>query len=308
MLLSFYVDLTRERHKMTQFTHVARAVDPRYPTNLAIIIWSAVVGALMFGFRLVSGVDVLQAGISSVLVGLTLFIVWAFAREIDHQEQLSAFVSVALMTIALFVVDVQYNLLMMFYLISISRIVNRSVGLPVKLTDSIYLLLFTGLVGLMGSWVYAMMGATAFLLDSILPKRDRKQLVFAGLSTLIMMIAFVMQSSSLNPTLPTTEFIISISIVTLIFIPVIFNAKHLTVTADITKERLAPIRVQATQVIAVLFGYHVALWQGNQGILEFLPLWLTLAGVALFPLVKPIMPKWDLSRRKFDKLKTNESV
>jgi len=290
---------------MTQISHIGRPVDPRYPTNLAIMVWCAVVGALMFGFRLVTAGDVIQAGVSSFFAGITIFVVWAFAREIDPQEQLSAFVSVVLMTIALFIVDVQYNLLVLFYMMSMSRIVNRSVGLPATLLDSILLLLFTGLVGLAGSWIYAMMGATAFLVDSILPDRDRKNLLFAGLSTVIMIVAFVMQNSTLNATLPTTEFIVSILVTTLIFIPVILNTRQLVVTADITREPLIPIRVQATQVIAVLFGYHVALWQGNQGILEFLPLWLTIAGVALFPLIKPILPQWDLSPRKTGKLKTD---
>jgi len=288
--------------QMTQFSHVGRPVDPRYPTNLVIMIWCAVVGAAMFGFRLISGVDIIQAGIAAVLAGLTVFVVWALAREVDPEEQLSAFVAVALMTIALFLLDVQYNLLVIFYVMSISRIINRTFGLPVKLTDSIVLLLFTGFVGLAGSWIYAMMGATAFLLDSMLPDRDRKHLLFAGLSVVIMIVGFVIQNNPLNPILPTTEYIVSILVTTLIFVPVVLNTKHLTVTADVTKEILIPIRIQATQVIVVLFGYHVALWQGNQGILELLPLWLTIAGVALFPLIKPLLPEWDLSPRKTDKL------
>ena len=289
---------------MTQFSHIGRMIDPRYPTNLAIIVWCAIVGAVMLGFRLVSGADIIQAGIASVLAGVTVFVTWAFAREIDPQEQLSAFVAVGLMSIALFVVDVGFNLLVMFYLMSMLRILNRTVGLPATLPDSVLLLLFTGFVGLTGNWIYAMMGATVFLLDSLLPDRDRKHLLFAGLATVIMIVAFVTQNNLLNPMLPTIDFIVGILIVTLIFIPVIWNTKQLKVTADATKEPLVSIRVQAAQVIAILFGYHVALWQGNQGILEFLPLWLTIAGVALFPLIKPILPKWDLSPRKADKLKT----
>lgn len=292
--------------KATQFSHVGRTIDPRYPTNLVILIWCAVVGALMFGFRLVSGVEIIQAGIASVLAGLTIFVVWAFAREIDPEEQLSAFVSVVLMTIALFLFDLQYNLIVLFYVMSISRILNRTVGLPAKLTDSIYLLLFTGFVGLAGSWIYAMMGATVFLLDSILPDRDRKQLLFAGLSVVIMIVGFVIQNNPLNPILPTTDYIVGILITTLIFVPVVLNTKHLTCIADITKEPLIPIRIQATQVVAVLFGYHVALWQGNQGILDFLPLWITIAGVAIFPVVKPFLPEWDLSPRKTNKSKSNK--
>jgi hypothetical protein len=289
--------------QLTQFTHIGRMIDPRYPTNLAIMIWSMFVGALMLGFRLISGIDIIQAGIASVVAGLAVFATWAISREIDPQEQLSAFVSVTLMTIALFIVDVQANLLVLFYLMPLLRIVSRSTGLPAKVLDSVLGLLYTAFVGFAGSWIYAMMGATALLLDSLLPDRDRKHLLFAGLSVVIMVIAFLIQNNPLNLILPTTEYIVGILITTFIFAPVVLNTKHLTVIADITNEPLIPIRVQATQVIALLFGYHVALWQGNQGVFEFLPLWLSIAGVSLFPLIKPLLPDWDLSERKTGKLK-----
>lgn len=283
--------------QMYQFSHIGRPIDPRYPTNIAIVIWCAIVGVAMFGFRLVSSVELLPAGVSAFVASVAVFFVWAFAREIDPEEQLSAFVAVLLMTIAVFVVDAPFNLIVLFYMMSMSRIVNRVVGLPATLMDSIILLIFTGVVGFLGSWIYAMMGATAFLLDSVLPNRDRKHLLFAGLSVVIMIVAFIVQNSQLNPILPTTEFIIGIVMVTVIFIPVIIKTRTTSAVTDLNDESLITVRVQATQIVALLFGYHVALWQGNAGILEFLPLWLTIAGVSLFPLVKPFLPDWDLSPR-----------
>lgn len=283
--------------KMVEISHMGRMVDPRYPTNLAIMIWSALIAVAMFGFQLVSGTEFIQAGISAVIATLSVFWAWAMAREIDPQEQLSAFVAASLVTIAVFIVDVRFNLIVLFYMMSMTRILNRSVGLPATLLDSIVLLVFTGVVGFFGSWIYAMMGATAFLLDSLLPDRDRKHLLFAGLSTVIMIAAFIMQTGTLSPILPTTEFIMGIVAVTFIFIPIIVKSRHVDAVCDVNSEPLLPIRVQAAQVIALLFGYHVALWQGNIGILEFLPLWLTIAGVSLFPLIKPFLPAWDLSPR-----------
>lgn len=283
--------------KMYELSHIGRAVDPRYPTNVAIMIWAGVIAVVIFGFRLVSGAALVDAGISAVIASLSVFWAWAMAREIDPQEQLSAFAAALLMTIAVFIVDVRFNLIVLFYMMSMTRILNRSVGLPATLMDSIALLVFTGVVGFFGSWIYAMMGATAFLLDSLLPDRDRKHLLFAGLSTVIMIVAFIMQNSALTPTLPTTEFIIGIVGVTFIFVPMIVKSRRVDAVCDVNDKPLFPIRVQAAQVIALLFGYHVALWQGNMGIVEFLPLWLTIAGVSLFPLVKPFVPTWDLSPR-----------
>lgn len=286
-----------DMEKMYQFTRMSRAIDPRYPTNLAIIIWTAVVAVAILIFQMVSGAEFLQAGISTILGSLSVILTWIIAREIDPEEQLSAFVSVLLMTIAVFIVAVQFNLLVLFYISSMSRIVNRTIGPAVTRMDSIFLLVFTVFVGFAGSWIYAMMGATAFLLDSLLPDRDRKHVLFAGLATVVMIVAFIVQNSQLTPILPTTEFIIGIIGVTFIFVPVVLKSRRLTVVADMTAELCIPIRVQAAQVLALLFGYHVALWQGNIGILELLPLWLAIAGVSLFPLIKPFLPDWDLSPR-----------
>jgi len=290
--------------KLAEFTHIGRMIDPRYPTNLAILIWCTIVGALMLGFRLVSDAEIVQAILDSVMAGITVFMTWALAREIDPQEQLSAFVAVSLMTIVLFVVGVQFNLIVLAYMLTMSRIVNRSVGLPATLSDSTMLLLFTGFVGIVGSWIFALMGAAMFLLDSILPNRDRKHVFFGIFSVAIAIVAFVIQSSSLNSILPTVEYAVGMLAVTFIFVPTIVKSKHLTVIADATREPLTPIRVQALQAIAVLAGFYVAFWQGNQGVVEFLPLWVTTAGVSLFPLVKLLLPEIDLSRRKTDKLKS----
>ena len=278
-------------------THIGRTIDPRYPTNLAIIIWSFLVAVVIFAFRLVSGTELVQAGINAFVASLSVFYVWALSREIDPDEQLSAFVSVALMTIALFVVEVRFNLIVLFYLMSMSRIINRISGLPAKWSDSIVLLLFTGYVGLWGGWLCALIGAVAFLLDSLLPNPDRKHIFFAGLALIVMVVALLMQNQEINLLSPSIDYLILSIGATIIFVPHIIKSRTITTRADITGETLNSTRVQATQVFLVLVGFGIAFWKGDVGVLEFLPLWIAIAGVSLFPLLKPLMPNWDLSRR-----------
>ncbi len=283
--------------KMYEMSHIGRPIDPRYPTNLAIVIWSAVVAVAIFVFRLIGGVELIEAGISAIVASASVFYVWAMSREIDPQEQLSAFVSAILMTIAVFVLDIRFNLIVLFYIMSMSRIVNRSVGLPALINDSIILLVFTGAVSILGSWVYGLIGVLAFLLDSRLPDRDPKHLVFAGLSLVIMGIAFFIQSGQFAIIMPSTEYLIAMIITTLISIPLIVKSSQVDVVCDITGEPIIAVRVQALQVLVLVIAYFIAVMQGNTGVLDFLPLWVSIAGVSLFPLVKPFLPNWDLSPR-----------
>jgi len=279
------------QNRLFEMTHIGRILDPRYPTNLAIMIWMGVIGAVIFGLRLVNGVDLIEAGISGVVATFAVFLSWAMARELDPPEALAAFVSATLMTIAVLVVDVRFNIIVLFYMMSMLRIVNRSTGLPALLTDSIFMLILTALTAYFGSWVYAMIGATAFLLDAVLPKPHRQHVVFAGLSIVIMVVTFIIQNAQLSPIMPTTDYIVAILVTTFIYVPLVLKSRNVDVTCDITGEPIMPIRVQAGQVLMLLLGYHVAMWQGNAGVLELLPLWTAITGVSLYPLIKPFIPK-----------------
>lgn len=278
------------QEQLFKITHIGRILDPRYPTNLAVMIWMGVVGVAIFAIRLVNGVDLIQAGITGGIALLSVFLAWAMSRELDPENGLSAFVSTLLMTIALFVTDINFNIIVIFYMLSMLRIVNRSTGLPALLTDSIAMLIFTAFVAYFGSWVYAMIGATAFLLDAILAKPHRIHVVFAGMSIVIMVVTFIIQQAQLTPMFPTTDYIIGILFTTFIYIPLVLRSKNVDVNCDITGEPIMPIRVQAGQVLMLLLGYHVAIWQGNAGVLDMLPLWTAIVGISLYPLIKPFLP------------------
>jgi len=285
--------MNKQEEQLYKMTHIGRILDPRYPTNLAIMIWMGVVGVAIFALRLLNGVELIDAGISGVIALLSVFFVWAFSRELDPQEQLSAFVSALLMTVAVVVLDVRFNLIVLFYMMSMLRIVNRSTGLPALMSDSIVMLIFTAVVAYFGSWVYAMIGATAFLLDAVLPKPHRRHVIFVGLAIVIMVVTFIIQNAELSPMMPTTDFIIGILFATFIYLPFVVRSRNVDVTCDITGEPIIPIRVQAGQVLMLLLGYHIAVWQGNTGVLDMLPLWVSIVGVSLFPLIKPFIPKQD---------------
>lgn len=281
---------------MSQFTHIGRPVDLRYPTNRIILLMMMLTTVAMLVFQLLSGTALIEAGLQAISAGLTIFFVWAFAREIDPQEQLSAFVAVLLTLIMLFIVDADYNLLALFFLMSVARVVNRSVGLPLKLNDSVLVLIFAGFVAYLSGWIFALIAAVAFLLDSFLPESDSKHRLFAGLAFLMMIVFMLIQQDAFTLMMPTQTFLIGIVLAGLIFMPLIWSSRQVTAVCDMRGQTLSPIRVQATQLLMLMVAFVLAFLQGNEGILAFLPLWITLVGVGLFPLIKPFLPDINLEK------------
>ena len=76
-----------------RFTNLARAVDIKYPTNLAVVILSGFVFFAAGIFQWADGLQLLAALGAGFSLGLTFFLAWALAREIDPDQEYSAFLS-----------------------------------------------------------------------------------------------------------------------------------------------------------------------------------------------------------------------
>lgn len=275
-----------------RFTRIGRMLDPRYPTNLAIMIWAGAGAALAFALRLASG-DALDAAVRDALAaGIMLGVAWALARELDPPQQIAAFVPVLLVSAALLVTGPTADLLPLIYTIPTIRMINRFSGLPVTWADSLLLLAFTGALCWWGGWTYAVPGVIAFALDALLPVPDRKQWLFAALSAVIGAAAFVTAAGTPPAlTLPGIGHALIVLAAALLFVPVIRRTGHSRITGEITGEPLPPVRVQAGQVYIIFFLIYVVLWRGDAAVIGLLPVSLTLIGLALYPLVKPLLPQ-----------------
>jgi hypothetical protein len=275
-----------------RFTRIGRIIDPRYPTNLAILIWAGAGAALVFALRVASG-NPLDAAVGDALVaGVMLGIAWALARELDPPQPIAAFVPVLLVSAALLVTGPTADLLPLIYTIPTIRIINRFSGLPVMWGDSLLLLAFTGALCWWGGWTYAVPGVIAFALDALLPAPDRKQWLFAALSAVIGAAAFFTAAGTPPAlTLPGIGQALIVLAAVLLFVPVIRRTGHSRIEGEITGELLPPVRVQAGQVYILFFLIYAVLWRGDAAVIGLLPVSLTLIGVALYPLVKPLLPQ-----------------
>ena len=125
--------------KMSDITALGRAIDPRYPTNLAIAVLALVVAIGGTAWRLVTGLPLLESALWGIGAGFVLFLTWALGRELDPDHDLSAFMGVGLALIVLLFFDLP-ELLLVFWLLLVLRTVNRTTGLPARPLDSLAIL------------------------------------------------------------------------------------------------------------------------------------------------------------------------
>ncbi|MDW7672666.1 MAG: hypothetical protein SCK57_12100 [Bacillota bacterium] len=124
---------------MPSFT-LGRKVDPRYKTNLIILIMTITLiiarGLLTNDWR---GSLVFSAG---------FFLTWALAREIDPLYEKSAFVAAFIyLSMAMWIADV--NLGVVFWTVLLLRVITRITGKKTTVLD---------LLGLMGLTIYLIIG------------------------------------------------------------------------------------------------------------------------------------------------------
>lgn len=268
--------------KLKQLTGLARLIDPRYPTNLAILVVATAVGLIGFIVQLVAGRGLGPAFGWSVAVGFLTILSWAIGRELDPDHEMSAFVGVVLFLASLFFYPIYAFVWPTLLVILALRIVNRTSGLAVTWLDS---LLFAGLagwlVGSTGHWEYGVVAILAFLLDAFLPQPSRRQLLFAGVvAAMVLFWQWTTIVDGAAAPIVAVEWMVAGGTAVLFTALIILRSHHIRSLGDASKLPLLPQRVQAAQLLALVTGF-LFLWQGAD---KLLALWAAMLGVSLYRL------------------------
>lgn len=268
--------------KLTTFTSIGRPIDPSYPTNRAIGLLAIAVILAGTVFQVLRGVPIVQSGIWGLGAGIAVFLAWAICRELDPDNDLSAFVATGFAIVGLIFGGLP-NLGILFWLLLVVRVVNRTTGLPATLIDSLAVVGFGGWLSFREYWAFGIFTAIALFLDYQLPPANRQQNLFAGISAVIAAVAFFAGGQtagewSLSAGAIATGF-------SLLFLPVFLGSRRVTTVADESGETLNPVRVQAGQALALSTGIATALWSGEAGLIALLSLWAAVLGAGLYRLL-----------------------
>ncbi|MGA9534236.1 MAG: hypothetical protein WBR18_16075 [Anaerolineales bacterium] len=157
----------------TRWTAIPRDIDLRLAPHRAIMLASI---ASFFGGGLVAwlalGLSGGQALLRGIAAGSAVFLTWVIARELDPDQQGSAFVGLPLSAVVVIWTGGP-DWLALFWVVTCLRIVNRSTGLEARPLDTI-LLIGLGLVtGWRLSAFFVVLTALALGLDGFLQPGHR---------------------------------------------------------------------------------------------------------------------------------------
>jgi hypothetical protein len=267
--------------KIFELTSIQRWIDPRYPTNLAISGLSLTVGALAFIYQLLTGASLLDGFSYAFSVTATVFLGWALARELDPDRDYSAFLAAGLGLLGYFLYGSPGLLDLLLVLVAV-RIINRTVGPPATLFDSLFLLSLGIFLTFQNGLLPGLLAAGAFILDGLLPVPNRRNLLFALLIAASVIIYGVVVGFSVDLTAFKPDGYLILGLASVLYLPVIYSYRMIGSVCDRSGEPLVPVRVQAGMAFGLIAGWFAWLlgaWQ------ILFPLWMAIAAVAVYYLV-----------------------
>lgn len=267
---------------------LARPLETRYPTNLAVIILMPLAGLLAGGLALGLGQPLLPALAAALRAGLATFAGWALARELAPDDNPAAFLCLGL-TLFAGMLFPSASLLLLFTTLMLTRIVNRSVGVPATWLDSTALLVLLGwTLHATGEPGPAAVAAAAFSLDAVLPRALRRQGIFAALSlTLGLIIMLVLPEPSRGTAAGQAHQLLAGGIA-LLYVSIIAGTRSVRSVTDRTGEPLDLSRVRGGMTIGLLMALQSFTPDG--GLVLAALLWAVLAGLVTAFGVRLLLP------------------
>lgn len=269
--------MTEEKEGLS---NLGRPLDPKYPSNLFIMVLSVAsfIGFGVFSYLSKGGIlGSLGFGVGSLL---SVFLTWALAREVDPDYQLTAVLAAAGAIVAIGVNGVP-SLMLPFWALFSVRILNRSTGLEAGPLDNI---LSAGLALWLGyslSWVIPAASAGIFIADGLIHNPRRRQFI-PGLITGVGAGYFLYQDPNLWGGFSGYPVKLGlVLLLTALFVRVIYDSRKIDSIGDRTGEPLFPRRLQLAQVILLLTALLLPLWGGVDGFHESVTFWSVIGGSSL---------------------------
>lgn len=255
---------------------LVRPLEPRYPTNLAVLILAPVAGLVFAGLALWHGHSVEAVLESALRGGLTAFAGWALAREIAPDDNPAAFVSLGLALLVAQLVP-SGSVLLLLTAMMLARLVNRSVGIPATLPDSAALTLLV-------SWAAystrngapAVIAAIAFGLDASLSTPLRRQWSFAFIG-LAGGLAVMLLRDPVGSADAAVAWYWTVGTIALLYAFAVLRTRRVRSVADRTGEPLSVNRVRAGMAVAWLMAVQGLL--GDRALTQSSLIWAVLTAL-----------------------------
>ena len=269
------------QHRIYRVTSIGRPIEPKYPTNKAILLLLPVAALIAGVVTLMQGDGGGASATGALVAFLVVFGCWALGREMAPDDDPAAFIGTALGFIALWWWP-SPSLLLLFAALALSRIVNRTTGLTARLRDSVIVsaLVIWTMFSLQNPLV-GVVAALAFLLDARLADPNRRQWMFAGVClTAVAVQVWLIGSDTLEVTfLPEPQYVTA-AVTLVAFLVISLSLRSVSSRGDVGGLMLNPSRVRGGMLVVWLLALGTGL-QGPGALEIVMPVLAVMAGVVL---------------------------
>ena len=269
------------QHRVYRVTSIGRPIEPKYPTNKAILLLTPVAALIASMVTLIQGDGGRASATGALVAFLLVFGCWALGREIAPDDNSAAFVGAALAFITVWWWP-SPSLLLLFTAVALARIVNRTTGLTARLGDSVIVtaLVIWTMVSLQNP-LAGVAAALAFSLDAHMADPNRRQWSFAAVClTAVVLQVWLTGSDNLEATfLPNPQYVIA-AVMLLAFLVPTLSLRSVSSRGDVGGLALNPSRVRGGMLVVWLLALQAGL-KGPGAIEMVMPLLAVMAGVVL---------------------------
>lgn len=268
------------------FLNLNRNLSAFNPNVRFLFILTVVAAALSAIYHLIIAKASVDSSMTLVVIDAAVFFFsYLIARELDPDRSIGAYLAgfLALGSVLFWGAG---NIVVLFWMLMLLRLLNRSSGMPAGLFDNLLILIATYWIVRDGQWGYAALTAIIYAIESQLPNGSPRSLYAAGFAFLI--AALSPKVPYVQSAIPSDIFMIMI-VATILFLPVIKLSEHVRSIGDYGQQPLNTLRLQAAQIFAILAAFGMAWFYGESIIQSFLPIWGAILGVGIYLPVMLVM-------------------
>ena len=266
-----------------RLTSIARPVDPRYPTNRALLVVLPLIAVVSVGLSGLLGLDggALRVALISMLVA---FAAWAVTRELAPDDNAAAFLALALAWPGFLFFGTD-SVLLAFVALVLVRIVNRSTGLPARPLDTLTVAGLSAWAAVsLEQHLVLLLAAAAFTLNATLASPQRHHFLVA----LACLAGFGWLTVSGQPFTPATLTLPDWSAAAALAAASLWVVSRIgepVSVSDVHAQRLDGSRVRAGLILGYLLAFQALITDGHDAWFET-PMWACLAAVPVSLLVR----------------------
>ncbi|WP_445475356.1 hypothetical protein ACT9XH_01010 [Methanococcoides methylutens] len=262
-----------------RITSIGRSIDPGYPTNRLMILICTIVLIIASLFHLSLNNSIGISIIYGMTAGISIFLVWAISREIDPDHEIAAFVPVTFSLIPVILFGI-HAVIPLLWLLSIIRIVDHSTGLKAGVFDTITVFLLSIYLTYQITWIFGMLTAAAFFIDSRASSPDKVHLIASILMSAGVLFIIFRGNNNVIADISLMEITALLSMV-ILFIPSILEPRKLESKGDRTGESLDTSRVKMGKILFLVTAILFLLIDTEYA--HFWPLlWCVAVGIGLY--------------------------